>query len=142
MNMIGVVGRKMVDDEPSSQTAAVLHELFEDFQEENDIKLGNNEGLPDLVEFLFAGSSRIPYFQWLHNQHYQWLHTPHEPNEHEEPHSASWEKVVETMLDKPSKEDPQKMFEELLKRRLLLEEEKIAIVKQILEKTYTSQTIT
>ncbi|RJQ36553.1 hypothetical protein C4559_04785 [Candidatus Microgenomates bacterium] len=131
MGINGTVSEQMLRDEADSQIGAMLHELVENLQEDRHFALGNNEGLPDLVEFLFTGESRVPYFAGLNRQFVTGKITTSYPQ-----YVESWKEIIDVLApDQTEEKDPDKLFEMMLKKRALPEQEKIQIVKQALQKT-------
>lgn len=126
MGISGHVSQHMFDDEPDSQIGATLHELIENLEEDEQFYLGNNEGLPDLVEFLFTGTSRLLYFRSLHDRYIS--------EQIESQHVASWGEVINVLLPERIEKEPEKLFEILLEKRELPDGDKIDIVRQALER--------
>lgn len=126
MSISGYVSQHMFDDEPDSQVGAILHELIENLEEDEQFYLGNSEGLPDLVEFLFTGASRLPYFKSLHDRYLS--------GQIESRHVASWGEVIDVLLPERTEKEPDKVFKMLLEKRELSEGDRVGIVKQALER--------
>ncbi len=125
MNTTYQASQLMVDDIPASQTAATLHELLENYQEDN-IPGINTDYLPQVAEFLFTGETRVPRFKFLTDT----IFNGNSWGTHEE----GWEEALDALLPERKSSDPEEVFAELLKKRDLPEEEKIEIVQKAIEK--------
>jgi len=125
------IDSRMINDEPNSQTGAILHELMEDIEEESGITLGNNEVIPQIAEFLFTGESRLEYFRGLHDAFYLGKFKTEE-------HNAFWGTLVAAIVPDDIGHNPDEIFSKLLGVRELPEEQKIQLVRNAL--TQASQT--
>lgn len=130
MDVVYQASQRMVDDIPQSQSAAVLHELMENFQENQHVWGVNNECLPQLAEFLFTGETRMYRFRNMTTAYYTADSIDH--------HERGWGGVVEILLPGQQSQNPDEVFQALLAKRELPEEEKIKIVQQAIENARSS----
>ncbi len=124
MNVTMHVSQEMVEDMPDSQSAAILHELVENLQEDEHFTDGSIDSLPQLAEFLFTGETRIPYFRHLHDQFAAGK---------EGSHPQGWGRAVEILLGERSGQDWEQAFGAVLEKRKLSEDEKIKVIKDAIE---------
>jgi len=120
------VGDEFVNDEDDSQMAALLHELIENYLENENLKAGNINVIPQIAEFLFTGPSRLPLFREINDNYFA---------KSREVHDASWGKAIDIILPGLERSDPETVFFKLMERRGLSESEKIQIIKDALKQS-------
>lgn len=127
----GRVSNSMLHDDSDSQVGALLHELIESLEEDEGFELGNKEGLPNLAEFLFTGNDRLDYFQFLTEK----ALSGEEVYSYLKPYVSSWPEVVRILCNESNIKDPAELFSILESKRALSREQKIQIIREVLDKT-------
>lgn len=121
------VDDRLLNDDADSQTAAVLHEIIENLEENEGITLGNNEAIPHIAEFLFTGNSRLEYFRWLNDSYYSGQNS-------DNPHVQSWNEVVVIIYPESGDQKQEVIFTKLLEARKLSKEQKVDLIKNAIIK--------
>lgn len=124
----GAVSQQLIDDDTDCQTAALLHELLENMEENTGICLINTDGIPDLAEFLFTGEKRLSYFNMIHHLHCTGQEKPEYGT-----YIESWSVVLDYLLDGHTFEDPEISFLYLLQKRSIPEDEKKELIKRAIK---------
>ena len=116
MTVDGSAGPQFVNADSRARSAAVLHEVLEDFQEETGISWkGNNEAIPMFAEFLFTGGdSRL-------NDFYSFF-TESLKADCTDKHYLAWRIFGRFFEEGDSREDSEARFRSILKKRKAMNE--------------------